>query len=214
MAGIGCELARLFAADKSNLVLVARRQDKLDQLAAELRRDYGVAVRVLPEDLADPQSPQAIFDALAAEGVTVDVLVNNAGFGAAGSVAALPLERQRDMIQVNVAALTLLTRLFLPGMIQHRAGGILNVGSTAAFQPGPGMAVYYATKAYVVSFTEALAEEVAGSGVASRASPPGRRRRNSPPRRTWRSRFSSASGRRTPARSPWRVIAVFAAADC
>ena len=102
-SGIGCELARLFAADKSNLVLVARRQEKLDELAAELRRDYGVQVRVLAKDLADPQSPQAIFDALAAESVTVDVLVNNAGFGAVGPVAALPVERQMDMVQVNVS---------------------------------------------------------------------------------------------------------------
>ncbi len=172
-SGIGYELARLFAADKSNLVLVARRQEKLDQLAAELGRDHGVSVRVLAKDLADPHSPQAIFDALAAESVTVDVLVNNAGFGAAGSVADLPLEKQRDMIQVNVAALTHLTRLFLPGMIQRRSGGIFNVGSTAGFQPGPYMAVYYATKAYVLSFTEALAEELTGSGVRATCLAPG-----------------------------------------
>ena len=172
-SGIGCELARLFAADKSNLVLVARRQEKLEQLAAELRRDYGVEVRVLAEDLADPKSPQAIFDALAADSVTVDVLVNNAGFGAAGPVADLPLEKQLDMVQVNVAALTHLTRLFLPGMIQRRSGGILNVGSTAGFQPGPYMAVYYATKAYVFSFTEALAEEVIGTGVRVTCLAPG-----------------------------------------
>jgi len=95
----------------------------------------------------------------------VDVLVNNAGFGAAGSVADLSLEKERDMVQVNVAALTQLTRLLLPGMIQRRSGGILNIGSTAGFQPGPYMAVYYATKAYVLFFTEALAEELLGSGV-------------------------------------------------
>ena len=128
-SGIGCELAKLFAAGKSNLVLVARRQGKLEGLAAELRRDYGVQVRVLAKDLADPQSPQPIFDALAAESVMVDVLVNNAGFGAVGPVAALPVERQMDMVQVNVAALTYLTRLFLPGMIERGRGGILNVGS-------------------------------------------------------------------------------------
>ena len=130
-------------------------------------------VRVLTKDLADPQSPQAIFDALAAESVTVDVLVNNAGFGAAGSVADLPLEKQLDMIQVNVTALMHLTRLFLPGMIQRRSGGILNVASTAAFQPGPYMAVYYATKAFVLSFTEALAEEVIGTGVRVTCFAPG-----------------------------------------
>jgi len=172
-SGIGRELARLFAADKSNLVLVARRQEKLEQLAAELRRDHGAEVRVLAKDLAEPHRPQAIFAALAAESATVDVLVNNAGFGAAGSVAGLPPEKQQDMIQVNVTALTQLTRLFLPGMIQRRSGGILNVGSTAGFQPGPYMAVYYATKAYVLSFTEALAEELIGTGVRVTCLAPG-----------------------------------------
>jgi len=171
--GIGYELAKLFAADKSNLVLVARNGEKLDQLAAELRKTHGVEVRVLPKDLADPQSPQAIFDALVAENVRVDVVVNNAGFGAVGSVATLPLERQRDMIEVNIAALTQLTRLFLPGMIERGSGGILNVGSTAAFQPGPYMAVYYASKAYVLSFTEALAEELLGTGVRVTCLAPG-----------------------------------------
>jgi hypothetical protein len=171
--GIGYELARLFAADKSNLVLVARNREKLDQLAAELRKAHGVEVRVLVKDLADPQSPRAIFDALAAENVRVDVVVNNAGFGAVGSVAELPLERQRDMVQVNIVALTHLTRLFLPGMIERGSGGILNVGSTAAFQPGPYMAVYYASKAYVLSFTEALAEELLGTGVRVTCLAPG-----------------------------------------
>jgi hypothetical protein len=172
-SGIGLELAKLFAADKSNLILVARSQDKLDQLATELHGEHGVQVRVLTKDLADPRSPQAIFDALTAESVTVDVLVNNAGFGAAGSVADLPLEKQLDMIQVNVAALTHLTRLFLPGMIQRRSGSILNVASAAGFQPGPYMAVYYATKAFVLSFTEALAEEVIGTGVRVTCFAPG-----------------------------------------
>ncbi len=164
-SGIGRELARLFAADKSNLVLVARNQAKLDELADELQETHGIKVRVMVKDLADPQSPEEIFETLAAENVTVDVVVNNAGFGAGGSIAELPLERQLDMIQVNIVALTHLTRLFLPGMCGRRFGGVLNVGSTAAFQPGPYLAVYYATKAYVLSFTEALAEEVAGSGL-------------------------------------------------
>jgi hypothetical protein len=172
-SGIGCELAKLFAADKSNLILVARRHDKLDELAAELRRQHGVEVRVLAKDLADPNSPQSIFDTLTGEGATVDVLVNNAGFGAAGPVAALPLEKQLEMIQVNVTALTHLARLFLRAMIKRRSGGILNVASTAAFQPGPYMAVYYATKAYVLSFSEALAEELAGTGVVVTCLAPG-----------------------------------------
>ena len=164
-SGIGWELAKLFAADRYNLVLVARQREKLETLAEEFRREHGVEVRVLVEDLADPKGPQTIFDTLAAEGLHVAVLVNNAGFAAAGAVADLPLERQLDMIRVNVLALTHLSGLFLPGMIERRSGGILNVASTAAFQPGPYLAVYYATKAYVLSFTEALAEELLDSGV-------------------------------------------------
>jgi len=164
-SGIGLELARLFAADRSDLILVARSKDKLESLAQELRRDQGIEVLVLPKDLADPAAPQAIFDQVAAEGRTVDVVVNNAGFGAVGPVARLAVERQTEMVQVNVAALTHLSRLFLPGMIERGRGGILNVGSTAGFQPRPNMAVYYATKAFVLSFTEALAEELVGSPI-------------------------------------------------
>jgi short-subunit dehydrogenase len=172
-SGIGLELARLFAADKSNLVLVARSRDKLESLAEELRREHGVKVLVLPADLADPAAPQAISDQLAEQGIAVDVLVNNAGFGAVGRVASLSLERQLDMVQVNVVALTRLTRLFLPAMINRGRGGILNVGSTAGFQPGPYMAVYYATKAFVLFFTEALAEELIGTGVVATCFAPG-----------------------------------------
>jgi uncharacterized protein len=164
-AGIGLELAHLFAANKSRLILVARRQEKLTALAEELHQSHGIEVTVLPHDLSDPAAPQAIFDDLTGRGLVVDVLVNNAGFGAVGSVAHLPLERQLKMIQVNVVALTHLARLFLPGMTERRRGGILNVGSTAGFQPGPNMAVYYATKAYVVSFSEALAEELVDTEV-------------------------------------------------
>ncbi|MGO8746189.1 MAG: SDR family NAD(P)-dependent oxidoreductase [Thermoguttaceae bacterium] len=172
-SGIGLELAKLFAADKSNLVLVARSKEKLDQLADELRRAHGIEIRVLPRDLADPAAPQAIFDELAANGVQVDVLVNNAGFGASGPFADIPFQRQLEMIQVNVTTLTHLTRLFLPAMIERRRGGILNVGSTASFQPGPMMAVYCATKAFVLSFTEALAEEVVGAAVTVTCLAPG-----------------------------------------
>ncbi|MGA2620594.1 MAG: SDR family oxidoreductase [Thermoguttaceae bacterium] len=164
-AGIGWELAKCFAADRSRLILVARRRERLEQLAAELHEQHGVEVRALPGDLSRPETPQAIFDQLAADGVAVDVLVNNAGFGAVGAVANLPLRQQSEMIQVNVMALWELTRLFLPEMIRRGRGGVLNVGSTAAFQPGPYMAVYYATKAFVLSFTEALADELAGAGL-------------------------------------------------
>ena len=164
-SGIGRELARLFAADGADLVLVARRRTLLDELAAELTRAHAVAVRVMAMDLADPAAPRALVERLAADGVSVDVLVNNAGFGAVGAFAETPAERLFDMVQVNLTALTHLTRLLLPPMIQRRRGGVLNVGSTAGFQAGPGMAVYYATKAFVLSLTEALAEETAGTGV-------------------------------------------------
>ena len=163
-AGIGWELARQFAADKSNLVLVARRRERLEELAAQLRAQRGVDVHVVPADLGRADAPQTIVDQLTRDGLAIDVLVNNAGFGALGPVATLDRKRQMEMIQVNVTALTHLTRLLLPGMIERRRGGILNVASTAGFQPGPFMAVYYATKAYVISFSEALADELAASG--------------------------------------------------
>ncbi|MGA2061557.1 MAG: SDR family oxidoreductase [Thermoguttaceae bacterium] len=172
-SGIGLALAKLFAADKSDLVLVARNQAALENLAEELRRDHGGDVLVEPNDLADAAAPQAIFDHLTAKGITVDVVVNNAGFGSLGAFTNLPAQRQLDMIQVNVAALTHLSRLFLPGMIERGRGGILNVGSTAGFQPGPNMAVYYAAKAYVLSFTEALAEELAGTKIKVTCLAPG-----------------------------------------
>lgn len=172
-SGIGLELAKLFAADKSNLVLTARNVEKLEQLADALRREHGIQVRVLVRDLADPTAPAAIFDQLQSEGVEVDVLVNNAGFGAVGLFAELPLDRQMEMVQVNVAAFTHLTKLFLPGMLARGRGGILNVASTAAFQPGPYQAVYFATKAFDLFLTEALADELAGTGIVVSCLAPG-----------------------------------------
>ncbi len=172
-AGIGMELAKLFAADAVDLVLVARRQEKLEKLAHELAEQHRVNVRVVAVDLSDSAVPIRIERELADAGVTVDVLVNNAGFGANGPFHELPIERQMSMVQVNVVALTHLTRLFLPGMVERQRGGVLNVGSTAAFQPGPYMAVYFATKAYVLSFTEALAEELRGTGVRVTCLAPG-----------------------------------------
>jgi uncharacterized protein len=164
-SGIGLELARLFAADKSNLVLVARRADRLTALADELQRQYGISAQVLAKDLTQPQAPQEIFDELAQKNVVIDVVVNNAGFGSLGSIAALDLKRQLEMIQVNITALVCLTRLFLPGMMERNRGGILNVGSTAGFQPGPYLTVYYASKAFVLHFTEGLAEELTGKNI-------------------------------------------------
>ena len=164
-SGLGREFARLFAAAGYDIVLVARRRQELDALAAELPPRHGIRARVLVEDLADPMAPSRIFDHLKSEDVQISMLVNNAGFGEKGSFAMLGEKRQMDMLQVNIAALTHLTRLFLPGMLGRRQGRILNVASTAAFLPGPNMAVYFATKAFVLSFSEAIAEEVRGGGV-------------------------------------------------
>jgi len=172
-AGIGRALAHEFARDGYEVLLVARRADALEALAREINMTHGAPARTFPLDLADAHAPGALHDRLAAEGAIIDVVVNNAGFGAHGPVADIPIDRQLEMIQVNVTALTELTRLFIPPMLQRRRGGVLNVASTAAFQPGPYMAVYYATKAYVLSFTEALAEETAGSGVRVSCLAPG-----------------------------------------
>jgi short-subunit dehydrogenase len=163
--GIGEDLARLIAAGGRNVVLLARSVDKLQALAGQLSTAHGVEAAVVAADLSDRDATAQIVRTLAARGVTIDMLVNNAGFGTAGAFASGDPDEQLGMVQVNVAALTALTRAFLPGMLERRRGRILNVASTAAFQPGPFMAVYYASKAYVLSLSEALAEEVAGSGV-------------------------------------------------
>ncbi len=172
-SGIGLELAKCFAADGCRLILVARKRHLLQDLAERLRQSHKVQSEVMQVDLSTPGAAARIFDHLQTNGTRLDVLVNNAGFGANGDFADVPLQRQLDMLQVNITALTHLTGLFLPGMLSRKRGGILNVASTAAFQPGPGMAVYYATKAFVLSFTEALAEEVAGTGVVVTAFCPG-----------------------------------------
>jgi short-subunit dehydrogenase len=164
-SGIGREMARLFAADGAELVLVARSLDRLVKLAEELTAEYGVKAEIVPADLGLATGPSEIMQALSQRDLKVDVLVNNAGFGVLGTIAEIGADRQREMIEVNATSLTRLTALLLPGMLERRHGAILNVASTAAFQAGPKQAVYYATKAYVLSFTEALAEEVRGSGV-------------------------------------------------
>jgi uncharacterized protein len=163
--GIGYELAKLFARDHYNLVLVARSPEKLNQVAAELQSQFQVTVKTVALDLASPPAAKFLFDQTQREGVAVDVLVNNAGFGNFGEFAGMPEGEILGQIHLNITALTHLTRLFLPPMVARRSGKVMNVASTAAFQPGPLMAVYYATKAYVLSFSEALANEVAGSGV-------------------------------------------------
>jgi short-subunit dehydrogenase len=163
--GIGYELAKLFARDQYRLVLVARSSDKLNQVAKELQSQFGIDVKPIALDLAAAPAPKFLFDQLQREGIAVDILVNNAGFGAFGEFASMPEEEILGQISLNMTAVTQLTRLFLPPMLERRAGKIMNVASTAAFQPGPLMAVYYASKAYVLSFSEALANEATGSGV-------------------------------------------------
>lgn len=164
-SGIGLDFAHLFAEGGHDVVLVARGEEKLKALAEELSSKHGVRAVALPADLADAAAPAKLVEALKARGLTVDVLVNNAGFASYGAFAEADAENELRMIQVNVTTLTALTRLLLPDMVARKAGRILNVASTAAFQPGPLMAVYYATKAYVLSLSEALANELDGTGV-------------------------------------------------
>src|SRR2546423_6004428 len=164
-SGIGLDLARLVAADGNNVVLVARSGDKLAELAAELESKHHIRAFVAPIDLADPGAPEELYHVLEEQGIAIDILINNAGFGTHGPFAEADLAAQMQMLQVNVAALTQLTWLFLQPMIRRKQGRIMNVASTAAFQPGPFMAVYYASKAYLLSFSEALANELHGTGV-------------------------------------------------
>jgi uncharacterized protein len=169
--GIGYELARQFAGAKDDLVLVARNEEKLRAVAEELKRDFGVSAEVMTADLAEPRAPAELFERLG--GRRVDVLVNNAGFGAIGRFDEVDLQRQLEMIQVNVTSLVHLTHLLLAGMISRGGGGVLNVASTASFQAGPWMAIYYASKAFVLSFSEALSEELKKTGVRVTALCPG-----------------------------------------
>ena len=171
--GIGADLAELFARDGFDLVLVARSRDKLDDVGARLAAAHGIRSVSIEADLGEEGAAARIADETAAAGLDVDALVNNAGFGLYGAFAETDLAREREMIAVNVTALTELTKLFLPGMLARNRGWIMNVGSTASFQPGPLMAVYYATKAYVLSFSAALHRELAGTGVNVSALCPG-----------------------------------------
>jgi short-subunit dehydrogenase len=171
--GIGWELASLCARDGHDLVLVARTEERLTELEKDLEGRYQASVRVVPMDLTEPGAPRSLYNELSQSGVEIDVLINNAGFGDVGPFSEADTAKLLDMLQLNVVALTHLTRLFLPGMLGRGRGRILNVASTAAFQPGPFMAVYYATKAYVLSFSEALTGECSGTGVTVTALCPG-----------------------------------------
>jgi uncharacterized protein len=171
-AGIGTELARIFAANNHRVVLVARRADRLKTLADEIIAAGGTAPIIIPCDLEMRDAADKIAAALAAENVEVEFVVNNAGFGLFGQATEMDLAKQLGIIQVNIHVLTDLSLRFSDSLIRHR-GGILNIGSVAGFLPGPGMAVYYASKAYVLSFTEALHQELGHRGVRVTALCPG-----------------------------------------
>jgi len=166
-------LSRRFAADRYNLVMVARNAQRLKEISDEFRRSFGVETHWIAKDLAVPEAAQNIFDELQNKQIHVDILVNNAGFNEYGPFIATDLHQELRMIQVHIGALTALTKLFLPAMVQRHRGGILNVGSTGSFAPVPLNTVYCASKAYILSFTEALAEELRGTGVMVTALCPG-----------------------------------------
>ncbi len=172
-AGLGAGFARRFAEARRHVALVARRTDRLDALAKELSAAHGVQAIPLAYDLQDPAAPGALVAELERRGYAIDLLVNNAGFGARGEFASADRERLLGMVDLNVRSLVDLTHRVLPGMIARRRGGILNLASTAAFQPGPYMAVYYATKAFVLSWSEALHEELKPHGIHVSALCPG-----------------------------------------
>jgi short-subunit dehydrogenase len=172
-AGLGEQFARLFARDKISLVLVARREDRLQQLRSELETSFGIKVDIIPLDLTLPDAATRVLDFLERHKIEIEYLVNNAGFGQSGRFSDVSLKMNLAQIDLNVRSLTELTHRLLPSMIKNMRGRILNVGSTAGDQPGPFMAVYYASKAYVNSFSEALNHELKGTGVTVTLSCPG-----------------------------------------
>ncbi|MEI9852864.1 MAG: SDR family oxidoreductase [Sphingomonas sp.] len=172
-AGLGALFAKELAKHGCDLIVTARRADRLEELATELRAAHGVKVETIAADLAVPGAAGELIAEISRRGLAVNILINNAGFGASGPLAEADAARTAGMIELNCRALVELCHAVLPGMIQMRSGAILNVASTAAFQPGPGMAVYYATKAFVLSFSEAIHEEVRHQGVRVTALCPG-----------------------------------------
>jgi short-subunit dehydrogenase len=172
-SGIGLEFAKLLAAAGHDLVLVARRKPPLEALAATLERELGTVCQIVAIDLAQPGAATTLARSIDDAGIELEILINNAGFGVYGPFTATELQTELDMIQVNITALTELSKLVIPGMVARGRGRVLNVASTAAFQPGPLMAVYYASKAYVLSLSEALAVELEGTGVSVIAFCPG-----------------------------------------
>ncbi len=171
--GLGAEFARLLASEGYDLVLTARSADRLTALKKEVEGLHGISAHVIVHDLADPRAPIALYHDVRAAGIEIDVLINNAGFGMYGVFHKSDLQTELDMIQVNITAVVHLTKLFIRDMVARGSGRIVNVASTAGFQPGPLQPVYYASKAFVLSFTEAIANELRGTGVTATALCPG-----------------------------------------
>ncbi|MES2454238.1 MAG: SDR family oxidoreductase [Bacteroidota bacterium] len=171
-SGIGYELAKLFAADGYNLVIVARDQDHLDARAAELKQN-GVSVIPIAKDLFDPEEAFALYADLQSQGIAIDVLVNNAGQGVYGEFEETDIDRELDIINLNISSLVVLTKLFLKDMVEQNSGKILNTASIASKTPGPWQAVYHGTKAFVLSFTEAIREELRDTEITVTALMPG-----------------------------------------
>lgn len=172
-SGLGVDFARELAQRGASLVLVARREELLKKLQAELQERHGVSVMVVTLDLGDPAAPQTLFDHLKAHNVPVDILVNNAGFGVYGPELDIPWDKTRQMLMLDIVALTHLTKLFAREMVRRGAGYILQVASIGAYQPSPTYAAYSAAKSYVRSFSQALNFELRGTGVSSTAVCPG-----------------------------------------
>jgi short-subunit dehydrogenase len=172
-SGLGADFARQLAARGANLILVARRKDPLETVAAEIQQNYKVSARAIALDLAVPGAPQVLYDQLQQQGIRVDVLVNNAGFGVYGDFASVPWEREKAMLDLDIVALTHMTKLFLQDMLARKSGYILQVASIGAYQPSPTYATYSAAKAYVLSMGEALNYELRHSGVGVTVISPG-----------------------------------------
>ncbi len=171
--GIGLELARIHASKGGDLVLVARNKSKLDELKNELEKEFKIVVYTIGKDLSAINSAREVYDETNNQNIQIDILINNAGFGDFGLFAETDWNKESEMIHLNISTLTLFTKLYLQDMVKRRSGKIMNLASTAAFQPGPMMAVYFATKAYVLSFSEALSNEVSSKGVSVTALCPG-----------------------------------------
>jgi len=171
--GIGKEFAILFAQKHYDLILLAKNEERVKQVAAALEKDYDIKTHIISKDLAVPGAPYEVYQQIEALGWSVDVLINNAGYGINNAFHDMDINDIQGMVGVNITALTELTRYFLPGMVERKSGHILNMASTSAYQPGPLMAIYFASKAFVLSLTEALHEELKGTGVSITALCPG-----------------------------------------